>query len=629
MSARWGLVLGLAVATLAGCKRGPGDASEGGGAPSGSTVATDAASGAPAPTSAASAQPISMPNPGPEAWEAAVDATIGPRPPRAQEGVSKPDLECATAIGDPYLEKKFEAAYDAAVAEHAKGEPERFAAWAKIYRPWYLRRETLLGPIAAGCDVSGDAAFAAGCAPFRGEFARLPTTKEFRCEAFAAWTREGKEGPTDTVACTVPRIPESLTWFQGVVLVDVPRSRRNPGFDEALRAAVEASGVASALGVKEVSDFATGKPSHRQPAALEVRTWRTLRRFSRDEGFLHRTLKELTSLGLSTSSAAGLLGFGDVWLVSVGTPEGAGVKLLAKGDTSDPLPPSAAPVEVEPCPTDRGRWEQAYCEVQRQPHFGVQRFRRKIPLSTAQGGMRIHALSATPDAAIARRRPIGGVIGEGELDELTGRERRPGRSARAQWFFDHVRELGGFEPILCQLDAAYRVGGDEEPPAPPRLPPGAAEYPEDRRLLAKRAGVGPADLATWHLVCTGDEKTSKERIVVHVPSHLVYARGSIPPSYGARGEVRIDEVVADPKAMFLGKLGELRAAEVPFVNLHRASKLRVSGYPKLWREGADWHVAFDPECPDEGYGCARNDGFEVGIELVEAEPCDVTGYRYP
>lgn len=496
-------------------------------------------------------------------------------------------LDCATTLGSEWLAKKFKDSFDAKKAEQAAGEPARVREWAALYRPWYLRREPLLGALANGCDVAGPGAFSGACAPFKAAWEKTQGARGFACKVFAVVGRDGG----DSVLCDVDGRR---------VLLDLPAASRST-LDGGLRQLVESEGLAKALGAPSVAASSEVLPPFTTPAVIEIRAFTRLRRHARAEGLLDRTFVALDTLGARPALAARLLGQGDVWEVGVGA-EGK-VALVQRGDpqapviaaSTDRLPAATAP---DDCSARVGRWDQAFCELGRLPAWATEDLSSPIPLTRSSGTIRVGAPNRLSPDAYAYRRPVV-------------------RERGAELFVAKVEQRGGFATLACSLTDVVKA-------STPRIDP-------DRRAMAEVAGVEESALEEFLLTCVGDAETTTEPVVVHLPSHAILARGSIPPEFAQRGAVRVDAYLAEPTRLLGAKLAGLRTADPPFIDLARKAKLAVKGYSKLWRDGKSgpWHVAFDPECRDDGFGCELDDGLGPSVELVSGEACGVSGFTYP
>lgn len=586
------------------CKLHRNDAAEVPGAPS--------ASVAPTGSENYSALPVKQaPAPGPGAWQAAISDALKDRPAKEPgPDVKAPGLLCANTLGQAYLKEKFRAAWVTKTEERDAGEPARVEDWRKRYRPWYLRRESLLGALSEGCEVSGTSAFSGACAPLRDAWGRFATAASFSCSAIGAWTASPETGDADIVLCE----PEGT---RGYVLLALPRSQRAALLEPSLLATVNASGIAPALGIPLLKDREPSILVATVPATLEVRQWHRVQRHPRSSGFLNRTLRALRRVGMSSTFAAEIASKGDVWEIVLG--EGSPSVVLVKRNDAPPPPPpapaaeedndpapeaeddepaeataAAVPVPAHASDSTSPRWDRALDDVLPLGGWVLTELETPMPLSRERSSVRVGSVDPAPGDGFAVLRPVR-------------------REEGAQRFFERVSEFGGFDDILCTLEDVSR-------PAKQRLS-------QTQRIMASRAGVDP--LSEFIFRCKGTETTSLEAIDIHVPSHLVWVRGAMPPELAQRGLVHVDGYVADPDALFTGELRSMRQTDPPFANLGRGTKLKIKGYSALWREDRRWQVAFKPECRDEGFGCVRNDGFTPSIEITEPVACDVTGFKYP
>lgn len=578
----------IASALVAGLGCGKGGASNGAAATN--SAAATASAGENLATPAASSATLPAPKAGPASWQASYAAAVGERPKKVEPApVKAPTLACATSVSAEFLREKHKDAYAALLAEQAKGEPQRVADWAARYRPWYIARAPLVGAIAEGCSVSGTDAFAKGCSPFKEPWGRLETTKPFTCRALASLARTTNGAPVDTLVCAVDD-------FRGLVLIDVPKAARATVLGDSLRTQVDSEGMASALGVRALTIGDAGLGRSAAPALVEVRTVSSVRRHSRAEGFLDQTTRTVQELGVSRELVGALLAHGNVWSVGLPTEGGAVLQLTKRGDSSLPLPPVKPESVAVPCEEIKARWDRAFCELQRMPPWATQDLESPMAISTAPLATAVRTSDAAPGDGWAYRGAIERTIG-------------------AEIWRKRVIALGGFEALSCTLADVTRSPRSGVSPL--------------RTEMAARAGVTASQLYQHLFVCRGDERTTTGTVIVRVPSHRITAHGGFDAERSQRGVVRIDSYTADATSLFGPTLAKFVTSTPPFLDLPRDAKLEVTGYSKIWRSRGEWTIAFEPKCPDEGFGCTQNDGLEPRVELTTQPACDVSGFKYP
>lgn len=530
------------------------------------------------PTSSAEEAPIAppktLPRPGPHAWRAALEHVAGNEPPfPPAPKVKALGLACATTLASDYLEKKFGSARDALVKARDAGAADREAEWARKYRPWFLRRASLVAAFEDGCEFDGELLPKGSCAELKPGWTEKEASRPFKCAAPFAWSVETKSGAIAKILC------EQLEGGPSVI-ISVPSSARG---NTGTGSISEALGVPSA---PTTADWIREAPS--KPAIINLTRWSAIEWLPASEGFVNRNVRELVDAGLTSEAAHALFGRGELWDVTV---VAGGWDLVERGvpQPREPIATSEPPASMseEPklgCDPEEGRWNVAACEFVELPRAQADDLGHGLPMTLARGTTRVGTSRAAPGVGAAYRRPVA---------------RRPGGVV----FHEKVVAMGGFEDIECRLeDASYESGG----------------FRSLRREMAIHAGVAEDALGNWTLHCRGTKSTSTQKILVHVPTHLISATAKPSSELGQRGEVWVEGYRADPARLFSGRLAVLR--EQGLIDLARGAKLRIRGYTHVWRESRyEWHVTFDPECSDEGLDCSWWDGLTPSIELVSTE----------
>jgi hypothetical protein len=131
-------------------------------------------------------------------------------------------------------------------------------------------------------------------------------------------------------------------------------------------------------------------------------------------------------------------------------------------------------------------------------------------------------------------------------------------------------------------------------------------------------------LTEWLLRCKTGDDAAGGVVIVHVPSHDLWADASL----GLGGYV-VSAYHAVLGGHFAGDLRPL--AEAGLLDLPKGAKLQIAGYASLRRHAnGEWHVGFDSSCPDNGLPCEFRDGRgSPSITSLERKPCNVTGFTYP
>ncbi len=612
MRARLVAACGLVLA-LSACKRAND------GAPSTTSIGADslaaptssASSAAPAPSSAGSAAAPSPsaiasaeaeaeqpPEPGPAGWSVGVAHAVG-RPPKRdtpkRAEVPAPWPECATSLGRAANEKRLADVWsrkkDEAKAAFEKADAAEQARWAPLQRAFWQRRRELLDDVAAGCatDAAGGA-----CATLAAQWRADKVTGAFSCEAPFVMRAAGEGSARDLVLCEAKG-----RW----VLIEIPVDARAAVLGPELATAVEREGLAAAIGAKDLGpggrDSIPRRPA--APAKLTVRTAAKLTRSSGADGDAARALEALVAQGFGPTLVSALWSRGDLW--SVALPSKGGdppLTLDQKGE--DPPPPrvtaggssGGGQSSRERSSTPRAscdgkpRWELAACQSDLElGDLG--------PWFTVAGGVarpRLVSFPAAPGPA------IGASLPETE-------------SARVLAFRKAVARAGGFQPFECEIkDVTLGVEG-------------RGSLDTRSIALAKSAGLARGELVEWRLACSGDGSTTGGSVVIHVPSHLVWAEASLGPGGYAVGACH-----AERGAHFVGALRAV--AEPGLLDLPKGAKLAIGGYTELrLDDSGTWHVGFRSSCPDKGLACEFRDGRgEPSIGAVAMDRCDVAAFAY-
>lgn len=532
--------------------------------------------------------------PGPEDWgETFLEVAGTPpyRPVPKRREVPKPWPECATTLGRQVSEEKQKVPWTARktwVAERYKrADALAQRLWAPLQRKYFTARQVLVDALASGCELDKPAA---GCKAYVDRLRASGAAGGFECRGWYAMRA------TNTPARDLLLCEADGRW----TLVEIPDETRSAMLGAELAATVERDGLASALGVRALAPetdtlFLVGMV----PAKIRISEPAKLTPYFQRLGDVSGGLGRLMAAGFESPLVAQLWSDGNVWLVSPkrdGAPsvvlEQRGHEVVLERKAAPPRAPSSYEGDVSDgairC-DNPALWENAACMARDEG-------------GSLRSWFKVAGKPGVPQIAWFPEQPAQAI----------GTNGPPTVSARVLAFQRAVESKGGFAPFECTVVDVSLETNEEE------------LFDERSRTLARRAGVAPGSLTEWQITCTTGNDASGGLVVVHVPSHDLWADAAIGP-----GGYSVSAYHAVKSGHFSGELRELAdagLAEVPI-----GAKLSIAGYTELRLRGpGSWHVGFRSNCAENGLPCAFRDGRgEPAIKSVELKKCDIAGFVYP